>query len=60
MVPTNTYTLTSGALRGQEPHDFRRRLEGKPLKPGIYRLVAVPIAGGIAGTGATVSFRIVQ
>jgi hypothetical protein len=53
-------TLTIAGQAEANSFQFNGRLKGKPLKPGSYRLVAAPVAGGIAGTGASVLFRIVQ
>jgi len=48
------------ARAGSNRFRFTGRLSGRRLKPGAYRLVAIPTANGMAGRAATRGFRIVR
>ena len=57
--------LLKGSFRrngvaGKNSFHFTGRLRGRKLKPGRYRLVATPTAGGIKGKPTSRSFRIVR
>jgi hypothetical protein len=61
---TRTVTLKGGFTRngaaGTNSFHFTGRLRGRKLKPGRYRLVATPSAGGTKGKSISRSFRIVR
>jgi hypothetical protein len=45
---------------GPDRFTFTGRVAGRTLRPGRYRLVAAPTAGGLAGRQARASLRIVR
>jgi hypothetical protein len=47
-------------VAGKHSFHFTGRLNGKKLKPGRYRLVATPSAGGNKGKPTSTGFRIVR
>jgi hypothetical protein len=53
-----SFTRNGGA--GKNSFHFSGRLNGRKLKPGRYRLVATPSAGGRKGKPTSVGFRIVR
>jgi hypothetical protein len=61
---TRTVTLKGSFSRtgvaGKNSFHFTGRLNGRKLKPGRYRLVATPTAGGKKGKPISTSFRIVR
>jgi hypothetical protein len=61
---TRTVTLKGSFSRngvaGQNSFRFTGRLNGRKLKPGRYRLVATPTAGGKKGKPTSKAFRIVS
>jgi hypothetical protein len=61
---TRTVTLKGSFSRtgvaGKNSFHFTGRLNGRKLKPGRYRLVATPTAGGKKGKSISTSFRIVR
>jgi hypothetical protein len=61
---TRTVTLAGSFARaagiGSNSLHFSGRLRGRKLKPGRYRLVATPSAGGRRGRPAAAGFRIVR
>jgi hypothetical protein len=59
-----TVTLKGGftvnGAAGSNSFSFTGRLRGRRLKPGRYRLVATPSAGGVKGSPISTAFRIVK
>jgi hypothetical protein len=53
-------SFTVAGVTGKNSFRFRGRIGGKTLKPGRYRLVAVPILGKATGKARSVRFRIVK
>jgi hypothetical protein len=53
-----SFTRIGGA--GKNSFHFTGRLNGRKLKPGNYRLVATPTAGGKTGKSTSSGFRIVR
>jgi hypothetical protein len=45
---------------GKNSFHFTGRLNGRRLKPGRYRLVPTPTAGGKTGKPTSLGFRIVR
>jgi uncharacterized repeat protein (TIGR01451 family) len=53
-------SFTLGGRSGRNSFRFTGRLAGHRLRPGRYKLIATPSAGGRAGRPARASFRIVS
>jgi hypothetical protein len=53
-------SFTRSGSAGANAFKFTGRLLGHKLKPGPYRLVATPTAGGKTGRAASAAFRIVK
>ena len=51
--------FTQSGRSGRNSFRFTGRLAGLKLKPGGYRLIATPSAGGLAGSPAAAGFQIV-
>ncbi len=47
-------------IAGKNSFRFTGRLNGRKLKPGRYRLLATPTAGGLKGKASSTGFRIVR
>jgi hypothetical protein len=52
-------TITQKLAAGQDAVPYSARLRGKvPLRPGSYRVTAVPAAGGVTGKAARAAFTV--
>jgi hypothetical protein len=53
-------SFTHSDVAGRDSFHFTGRLGGRKLKPGSYKLRALPRASGMTGQGATIPFRIIK
>ena len=53
-------SFTRHATAGTHRFTFSGRLAGRTLRPGSYRLKAIPTAGGRSGTPAVARFRVTR
>jgi hypothetical protein len=59
-VVTLKGSFSRNGIAGENSFHFTGRLSGRKLKPGRYRLVATPTAGGKTGKPTSSGFRIVR
>jgi hypothetical protein len=59
-VVTLKGSFSRSGVAGKNSFHFTGRLNGRKLKPGRYRLVATPSAGGKKGKSISTGFRIVR
>jgi hypothetical protein len=59
-VVTLKGSFTRNGVAGKNSFHFTGRLSGRKLRPGRYRLVATPTAGGKKGKPTSSRFRIVR
>jgi hypothetical protein len=51
-------TITQKLAAGQDAVPYSARLRGQALRPGSYRVTAVPTAGGLTGKAAQATFTV--
>lgn len=59
-VVTLKGSFSRNGATGTNSFHFTGRLNGRKLKPGRYKLVATPTAGGLKGKATSTGFRIVR